>query len=327
MAPIKQHHSWGNMGAKSLAPYTVVLVLGSRHLRSLLGPFVAAIFLLGLFSTSTAHAQITPAVGVSQHIGFHQFSVGTVSGSGAPNQMLTWWNDSPYFDVGIYANGAANHPHQDNLLNANWVQTVQGYGWGLMPIWAGEQAPCTSFETKLDWDPTTAANEGALEAGLAIASVGNESDGLGLAGTIIYFDMEPYSAQATNPDNPSQQCGAAVTAFLSGWVSGLQSAGYYAGVYGSPADAYDVSRNTFADWTSVSPNPDDVWLAYVPHLSHDTVTVWNVQGSGYNLPDSEWGNSQRLAQYTVDNPAGSPCCDETGAALASTSIKILRTVR
>ena len=269
------------MGAKSRALYGVVLVPSFWHLRSQLRSLVTAIFLLGPFGIPAAHAQITPAVGVSQQVGFHQFSVGTASGSGAANQMLTWWNDSPYFDVGIYANGAANHPHQDNLLNANWVQTVQDYGWGLMPFWVGEQAPCTSFEPALDWVPTTAANEGALEAGLAIASVGNESGGLGLAGTIIYFDMEPYSAQAANPDNPSQQCGAAVTAFLSGWVGGLQSAGYYAGVYGSPADAYDVSRNTFSDWTSVSPNPDDVCLAYVPHLSHDTVTVWNVQGSGY----------------------------------------------
>ena len=274
--------------------------------------FASVFLLLALLLAVGGLALATPAVGVSQRIGFHQFAVGVASGLGSANEMQTWWNDSPYFDVGFYANGAANHPHQDDNLDSDWVTAAQGYGWGLMPIWTGEQAPCTSWTYTLSWDPTTAASQGALEAGLAIASVGNESGGLGLAGTIIYFDMEPYTATSTNPDNPSEKCGAAVVAFLNGWIAGLQSNGYYAGVYGSPADAYDVTRTTFSDWTSLSTSPDDVWMSYVPHLSHDTVTVWNIKGGGYNVPDSQWGDSQRLAQYTVDDPGDSrPCCDET----------------
>jgi hypothetical protein len=42
------------------------------------------------------------------------------------------------------------------------------------------------------------------------------------------------------------------------------------------------------------------------------VTVWNVHGSGYTLPDSpNWANNQRISQYTVDRSPDHPCCSET----------------
>ncbi|MGH7935045.1 MAG: glycoside hydrolase domain-containing protein, partial [Candidatus Binataceae bacterium] len=146
-------------------------------------------------------------------------------------KMQTWWNDSPYFDAGFYVAGAADYNvggnHADPGLDATWVQAVSGQGWDLAPIWVGEQAPCTNFQTTFDWDPTVASNEGAIEAGVAAAAVGaTASGGYGLQNTIIYFDMEHCEAGATNPNNRSQTCGAAVVAFLTGWVNGIQSAHY-----------------------------------------------------------------------------------------------------
>ncbi len=92
--------------------------------------------------------------------------------------------------------------------------------------------------------------------------------------------MEPYS---------SQYCGAAVIAFLNGWVNEIQANKFSAGVYGSPA-------NAATDWLSVSPHPDDVWLATY-NKNYDLVTIWGISGTGYNLDDSYWAHDQRIRQY------------------------------
>ncbi len=285
--------------------------------------------------TAVPTATATPTGGgslqleVSQHLGFDQADVGTAGLGDTTNQMGIWWDSSPYFDVGFYPNLAASHPPDPNL-NAAWVTAVSGEGWGLMPIWAGEQAPCTCYKNTgngkyggengcevypntFSWDPDVAGIEGALESGLAVASIG--INGLGLSGTVAYYDMEQYNSKAIcdsvyYPDQSCSNattCGAAVTAFLNGWVNGLHP-GFQAGVYGSPKDAQ-------SDWVDVSPLPDDVWLSYIPNGAYDTVTVWNIasppsgptHGSRYKVSDSLWSNRQRIVQYTTDPP----CCDET----------------
>jgi glycoside hydrolase-like protein len=273
----------------------------------------ALILLLSLVSTPSVHAQAPPLynVGVSKHIGFHKYAVGTTA------QMQQWWNSSPYFDVGFYANGAANHTTPDPNLTAGWVATVSGYGWGLIPIWVGEQAPCGClpntgdypscrlFRKTFDWDPNVARFEGALEAGLMHFSLGPASaGGLGLSGTVAYFDMEYYNSTSTcDPNNTNStcpavasSCGAAATAFLTGWIAGVHGATFKAGVYASPVDA----ASDFVGISTVP--PDDVWLS-AANTAYNLVTVW---GIGHGLADSALPSSLRLRQYTV-----TPCCDET----------------
>jgi hypothetical protein len=257
---------------------------GGRFGKGLL-PLIRLCFFLATLFPSSLCAQIS--LGVSKHIGFDQSLVGSTS------QMLSWWNDSPYFDAAVYPNGAASHQNDPNLDSA-WVSAVHGYGWGLIPAWAGEQAPCackpntgqypdcTLFEHTFDWNPQTAQAEGKVEADAAAEALGpNQLFGLGLTGTIAYFDIEKYTAAAVcNSDNTNSACPSsgtcadAVTAFLSGWVSGLHSDGLKAGIYGSPIDAYDVIDDN-SDWTDVA-SLDDVWLAFIPYTKHHKVTVWNV---------------------------------------------------
>ncbi len=68
---------------------------------------------LGCPSISVAYQ-----LGVSKHIGFHKNQVGTII------QMSTWWNTSPYFDVGFYVSGAPNYnPSNNNVdpgLGPDW---------------------------------------------------------------------------------------------------------------------------------------------------------------------------------------------------------------
>ena len=143
--------------------------------------------------------------------------------------MQTWWNNSPYFDAALYANGAASQcGGPDPNLTPAWVAQVLGQGWGLIPIWDGPQAPCAcrygmgtypnctdgGYPNTFATDPATAANDGTTQAALAASSVTS----LGLPAGVIYYDMENYnSAYEYSSNSPPNTCGQAVIAFLGGW--------------------------------------------------------------------------------------------------------------
>jgi hypothetical protein len=46
---------------------------------------------------------------ISKHLGFESQFTGTET------EMRDWWSSSPFYDVGIYLNGADNHPIDSNL--------------------------------------------------------------------------------------------------------------------------------------------------------------------------------------------------------------------
>jgi hypothetical protein len=56
-----------------------------------------------------------------------------------------------------------------------------------------------------------------------------------------------------------------------------------------------------------------VWLTHILD-NHDTVTVWDIESSNYNLPDALWSNQQRIVQYA----AVPPCCTETWGGVTDT---------
>ncbi len=144
---------------------------------------------------------------------------------------MSAWLQSPYRNVGVYIGGSNRACSQPNL-NADWVNAVHQQGWRLIPTYVGLQAPCASGNVgpRLSGDPVLALAEGTASALDAVQSV--LALGLG-PGSPIYYDMEAYNPGA---------CGAAVRSFISGWVLGLHTAGYVAGMYGSSgAGVYDIA--------------------------------------------------------------------------------------
>jgi hypothetical protein len=189
------------------------------------------------------------------------------------------WLGSPYRVIGTYL-GGVNWACDYGNFTADWVRQVSE-GWRFIPIWVGEQAPCSGISGATDIDPSQAAAEGTAEAASAVST----AQGFGYGtGTTIYFDMEGFSTS-----DPS--CGQAVLTFLSAWTQGLHAAGYESGVYSSAgsgitdlASEYGATSYNGAPYTS----PDDVWIA-----------DWDgnpVLTDPY-LPDSDWANGQRLRQY------------------------------
>jgi hypothetical protein len=185
------------------------------------------------------------------------------------------WLASPYRAVGIYI-GGVNRACPDGNLSAAWATSAVASGWNLLPLYVGLQAPCVSQAGLALINPAAAAADGAAAADDAVA----RASFFGLAaGSPLYFDMEGYK---TN----SAACTQAVQAFIGGWVTGLRSHGYLAGVYGSAASTI---RDLILSAGTLT-GPDAVWIAN-----------WNgktgVFGDPY-VPDSYWPSHQRLHQYS-----------------------------
>ncbi len=195
------------------------------------------------------------------------------------NQMRTWWQHSPYYDVNIYIGGISRGCGQPNL-SASWIQSVNSMGWRLIPTWVGPQAPCWRYRYPMSSSPSTAYNQGRAEAD----SASNVAGQLGLAisgqsGTVIYYDLEYFPT--TN-----SSCLQATKSFVNGWVSRLHELGHRAGVYSN--------SSILPHFSSIPNPPDDIWAAWWTYNYYNpSVTVWGL----LNLPDNLWANHQRIRQY------------------------------
>lgn len=235
--------------------------------------------------------------GIDQHLGFDRTDVLPIP------DMQAWWNSSPYYDVGIYLPGSPNR-HNDRTLvgdkGQKWVDAVIGQGWGIIPIWFGLQAPCSAerFPHQFSASAKDAEAQGEEQATRAYAS----ATALGLDGTIVYFDLEPYD---------SNRCGAAARAYIGGFVNEMHelvegsSVGVYTDVFSAAIDSYNAR-----------PVPDDVWIYLNP--GH-RVTVWGLnQGRAGQtlrtaLTDDMWPNKRRMHQYRIPTRSD-PVIEQWGGA-------------
>jgi photosystem II stability/assembly factor-like uncharacterized protein len=194
--------------------------------------------------------------------------------------MRAWWDNSPYTVFNIYIGGVSFFC-SDDKVDHTWLQAAYQQGWSFIPTWVGPQAPCTGFQHRMSSNASVAYQEGRAEADKASA----EAHDLGMSGElIIYYDMEGY------PNNYS--CRIAVKSFIRGWVERLHELGAKAGVYGAACTSY------VADWDSIDPKPDDVWIA------HWYTNKYDPGASVFGAPclsDTLWSNHQRLKQYAGDH--------------------------
>ncbi|MBE1466301.1 DUF1906 domain-containing protein [Kibdelosporangium phytohabitans] len=194
----------------------------------------------------------------------------------APSQAaMDAWLGSGHRTVGVYIGGVHRACAQPNLT-PGWVGAQVKKGWHLIPTYVGLQAPCTSFQYRIEPDLNRARTQGREAAADAIAQAAR----LGMdPGSVIYNDMEAY-----NIGDPP--CSAAVLAFLSGWTDQLRERNYRSGVYSSASSGItDLVRNH--DNRAYS-RPDHVWFAW-----------WNGQANvdgGRFLPGDRWAG-QRIHQF------------------------------
>ncbi len=197
------------------------------------------------------------------------------------SQMQAWWSNGPYAAVNLYI-GGSSRACANAALTASFVAQLNQQGWKFMPIWVGPQAACSSFKSRMSYDPTTAYNQGVAEADSAISGAGvlsltdpNQSN------TIIYYDLEAYNQSDT-------ACKTAAKSFISGWTTELSAKGNRSGVYGTPCSS------ALTDFESNPHVPDAVWIARWSYTTYTpSATVWG----GSCITDKDWANHQRIRQY------------------------------
>lgn len=231
----------------------------------------------------------TTSLHYTERLGFDEHNVASIA------TMGTWWNSSPFFDIGIYVGGAnycgqwnATHTQcisrPDPGLNASWVSQAQAQGWGFFPLWVGPQAPCVNGTGFGKFTSVNAAAQGTTNADNAAAAIA----ALGLSHSVVFYDMENYT------DDAQHACSTAVRAFLTAWVQEMTVDGFQTtAVYGNPGPA----QNDFRQISGLT----QAWISATPGANKPPrVTIWGL-GSGSNaLSDSFWNNRQRAHQFLID---------------------------
>ncbi|MEX1008967.1 MAG: DUF1906 domain-containing protein [Acidimicrobiia bacterium] len=194
--------------------------------------------------------------------------------------MQNWWTFSPFTSIGVYVGGANRGCAQPNLT-ARWISLVEEYGWKLLPLWVGPQAPCTALSsvTKLPATESAAFTAGYNE-GLA-AATRLSSLGFGWL-TPVYYDLEAYPKNAA--------CTKAILAFDNGWTRGLNTRGYLAGLYSSLCSGIVDSA---AGYPTATYKLNAIWIA----AWNNTPNIFGFNTSTCPLSDSLWANHQRVHQF------------------------------
>ena len=193
--------------------------------------------------------------------------------------MQAWWASSPYTSVGIYVGGANRGCAQPNLTK-QWVDDTTGAGWGLLPIWVGPQAPCTTLEstTKLPADEFGAMIAGWVEATAAVTRMA--SLGFGWLAP-VYYDLEAYPKNAACRSRSRRSPAVGSTG---------STRGYLAGLYSSQCSGIVDLQAGLATATFVM---NDIWIA----AWNNTPNITGFDVPPCPLKDTNWSNHQRVHQF------------------------------
>lgn len=189
--------------------------------------------------------------------------------------MSAWWKSSPYRALGIYI-GGPNRACADGNLSNRWVHSVNAMGWKLVPIYVGQQAPCTR-QAHLG---LMSAKSEADDAASAADAAASRAASLGIAqGSAIYFDLESYGRKNT-------ACTDTVVRYIGAWTGRLHAHGYLAGVYSSAGSGIVDLMHTSLPGVA---RPDALWIARWDNAR-------SVQDA--SVPNNAWTPHQRIKQFT-----------------------------
>ncbi|MEU1605577.1 DUF1906 domain-containing protein [Micromonospora matsumotoense] len=231
-------------------------------------------------------ATVAPVVaaGPVRAAGYSGPQPGTFTGLGfdtcaAPsNAAMTAWLKSPYRAVGVYLGGVNRGCAQPNLTRS-WVATQQAAGWRIFPLYVGLQAPCSTYQRRID--PTLATAQGRAAADDAAT----KADDLGLARrSTLILDLEHYPSG-------DAACTAAVDGFVSAWTLRLHERGFLAGLYTK------VTSAGLGDQVAAYHRPGHGVPDLLDFARWDGVQTVTDPA----LPASHWAPGRRMKQYQGDH--------------------------
>ncbi|MFD9127480.1 glycoside hydrolase domain-containing protein [Kitasatospora sp. NPDC059571] len=162
--------------------------------------------------------------------------------------MNAWRTASPYGAAAVYV-GGRNRGCAQPQLSADWVASVSGSGWKLIPLYVGAQPPCQTGSSPEKITADTAVPLGAADGADAVA----KASALGMrAGTPLYLDVEAYNTADT-------ACADAVLAYTQSFDRAVRAKGYRPGFYGfASSSAAGIAR---AAAQGLPDLPDALWYA------------------------------------------------------------------
>jgi len=192
------------------------------------------------------------------------------------SQMQTWWTYSDLIYYGVYI-GGGDLGCQITHVNASWISTVLGQGWGLLPIWVGMQNPCAYKELDhFSLNTATAYQQGQQQASDALSawmSLHSDSN-VPLDADIEYDDGE----------NDTSACRAAQQSYVEGWDEYLDTPpAQHPGVYTSSCAGY------LDDLATISHPPNFIDAGNWTGITHTS--------SISCIPSTHWAHQQRHKQY------------------------------
>jgi Rv2525c-like, glycoside hydrolase-like domain len=191
------------------------------------------------------------------------------------------WTSSPYDGIGVYIGGLNRTCKLQPNLSPGWVTAVSKQGWRLIPIYLGNQPPCTDRQNAVKFTTATAASRGTSDA--VDAAVQAQTLGM-LPGSAIYGDLEHY------PSTDST-CRTAVLTYVSAWTKELHRLGYLAGMYANLSSGANHLSEAYG--SSAYARPDAVWIARWD--GRPSLVGWA------GIPNAQWANHQRGKQYRGDH--------------------------
>jgi hypothetical protein len=197
-----------------------------------------------------------------------------------------WWDDTPWYTIGVYIGGDDGSYVGCDTPGPTAIENAAGLGYGIEPLWYGPQMPYPSCESQYQYpdyvslNTSTAFSQGETQA--EDANTAAKADGFS-GEDVIYYDMEEVLG--------GSGCLAAAQSFISGWDTGLASAGLGGGLYG------DTCGSQLSSFAVISPVPQ----AIAPSDNLDDPT--GVAGLRC-LPDYYWSGPQRIHQIAGNTGGG-----------------------
>ncbi|RKE16941.1 glycoside hydrolase domain-containing protein [Streptomyces sp. TLI_171] len=193
--------------------------------------------------------------------------------------MNAWHGTSPYGAAAVYV-GGRNRGCAQPQLTADWVRSVSGSGWRLVPLYVGAQPPCQTGNSPEKLTADTAEQLGTTDGKDAVA----KAAALAMRpGSTLYLDVEAYNSADT-------ACAAAVLSYVRSWNRAVHNSGYWAGFYGfATSSAAGIANAAGQGATDL---PDALWYARYDDAA-DTA-------GSFPFAADLWTGHRRAHQYQIN---------------------------
>jgi hypothetical protein len=190
-------------------------------------------------------------------------------------------------DVGFYLSSDNQVYEGCTVPSLTYLSSIKAYGWDIMPIFIGAQAPAACGGSSsgspelLSTNTNTDASMGVTDAEGAAADASAEADISPSSNRPIAVDMENYNTTATDG---GVSCESMVSAYLEYFVAELAAYPYGTMIYASSSE----NMSTYINFDVV---PFEIW----PAQTAGGDTTLNIE----DLANYSWGESQRMKQWAL----------------------------